>query len=119
MLDNWEFYSSFDKLDFEVNSYQRIEILRQLISHFDFGNISLEQHILNPINYDLLSNSFTQENKEALNSVSTDIMIRLYMKCCAYGMFDTHEDSGNKYFPYFPEHITPGTIAFIKSDPYN
>lgn len=118
MINNWEFISSFDLLPFEVNTYQRIEILRQLISHLDFGQTSIESHIANPINYELLLNSFTDEQKYLLNELSTDVMIRLYMKCCEYGMFDTDSSSGNKYFPYFPEHITHGTIVFMKSDPY-
>lgn len=118
IIDNWQFYNSFDYLGFDITNYQRIEIQRQLIQHFEFGNLTLKEKISNPINYSLLSNSFTDEQKNRLNEASSDVMIRLYMKCCELGMFDINQESGNSYFPYFPEHITAGTIVFIKSDPY-
>lgn len=118
LINNWEYYSCFSNLPFEVSDYQRIEIIRQILGHFDFGNNGIKNALPNPINYGLLSNNFTEQEKQLLNSVTSDVMIRLYMKCCELNMFDTHKESGNSYFPYYPEHIAAGTIVFMKSDPY-
>lgn len=118
LIDGWEFYSSFDNIGFTVNDYQRIEITRQIISHLDYGQQSITNALGNPIKYALLSNNFTEQEKEILNKVASDIMVRLYMKCCALGMFEVNQENGVSFFPYFPEHVSVGTIAFMKSSPF-
>lgn len=118
IIDANHVFGAFDYYNGNIQYHEKIEIIRQCIAKLDHGAKSVESALGNVLNFNLLSTQFTEPEKQTLNAIASDITTSLFLKCCEYKMFSANNTNTDCYFPYFPELVSNGGIAFTKSDPY-
>lgn len=118
LIESSEYFEILHMSNVQMQNYEYVEIIRQVIQFLDYGSASIKSNLGKIINFNLLFTNFTDEQKKILNYLASDILIRLYNKCCELGMFLKNNTNNNiEYFPYYVENIDTMNLLFICNEP--